>query len=353
MQNRNVLHIISELNPYGGSIKILEAWAKLSRHSHMFCIYSRHPRMTYQDDFSLKTVKASGNLIEQSAASTGHAREHGAHVVIGHYFRGSILAYIVSTRTGIPFVAYLHAPANLFSPLKRLIYKLALWLADAVIYNSKYTASTYGMTGNHRLIYNCIDELKPETKSGLCFNNEHIEMLCIGGLVKWKNYEIVIRALCFLDKKFRLSIIGDGPERAKLQETVRELKLQERVRFLGYIDNAHEHYHRYDLFLHPSTNESFGIVVLEALLSRTPVIVSERCATVEIIDNGRYGWIAKHDDAQEWASQINAIVSNPEKTWDKCVNGREWALERFASAGFANALDVLVADTSANEMRRP
>jgi rhamnosyl/mannosyltransferase len=99
-------------------------------------------------------------------------------------------------------------------------------------------------------------------------------LLGVGRLIYYKGYEYAIRAMRHIDA--RLLLIGEGPLREPLQALARETGVSERVHFLGNIHNKDiaPYHHASDIFLLPSIakSEAFGIVQLEAMACRRPVV---------------------------------------------------------------------------------
>jgi glycosyltransferase involved in cell wall biosynthesis len=99
------------------------------------------------------------------------------------------------------------------------------------------------------------------------------------------------------DRTFSLRIVGDGPERPKLERLVRRLRLQEHVFLLGYRtrDQIRELFGDADVFVMPSRAESFGLAVLEARTAGLPVVAMAETGVADFIHDGREGLLATSD----------------------------------------------------------
>ena len=113
-----------------------------------------------------------------------------------------------------------------------------------------------------------------------------------------------------------VDFIGDGESKEYLQAMVRELKLENYVHFLGAKDQTYifAHLHEYDLYVQPSIYEGFGLTVTEAMAAKVPVLVSENQGPLEIIDNGKYGYFFKNQDANDCAAKIKLFLTNQNET---------------------------------------
>jgi glycosyltransferase involved in cell wall biosynthesis len=120
---------------------------------------------------------------------------------------------------------------------------------------------------------------------------DSFRLLSVGGLRPQKNYSQLIHAIN--DAKlanFSLVIIGDGPERASLEQLVTRLSLKDRINLLGYIEDPAPYYQAADAFVLFSLFEGFPNVLIEALGAGLQVIASDSpWGASEILDGGTYG----------------------------------------------------------------
>jgi glycosyltransferase involved in cell wall biosynthesis len=102
-------------------------------------------------------------------------------------------------------------------------------------------------------------------------------LLVVSRLVAYKRVDAAIAALDRLPARFVLDVVGDGPERGRLEHLASTLGVAGRVRFLGGglpDERIHQLLRRADVYLNLSEAEAFSLVVLEALAAGTPVVVS-------------------------------------------------------------------------------
>lgn len=127
--------------------------------------------------------------------------------------------------------------------------------------------------------------------------DKHV-FLIVSRLVLVKGIDLAIKAFSQLDKnKAFLVIVGDGPEKMRLHQIVRELHLHENVSFIKATRNVVPFYQASDTFVMSSTYEPFGQTILEALASGLPVIGFDSqnsaisTATNEIVEHGENGFL--------------------------------------------------------------
>lgn len=137
-------------------------------------------------------------------------------------------------------------------------------------------------------------------------------ILSVGTLKVQKDHETLIRAFARLpsDLNAKLTILGEGPLRPRLENLITELGLNERVSMPGFATDPYPWFRSADLFVLSSQWEGFGNVIVEALECGVPV-VSTDCPSgpAEILENGRYGKLVPVNDADALAAAMSASLA--------------------------------------------
>lgn len=138
-------------------------------------------------------------------------------------------------------------------------------------------------------------------------------VLFAGRLVAYKGVDVLLRALPGLD--VTAWILGDGPERPRLERLAHRLGVQERVEFLGYRprDQLRAAMHRASLLVFPSVSraEAFGVVQIEALASGLPVINTFLPTGVNFVSpHGVTGWTVPPGDPAALRAAIHALLQD-------------------------------------------
>jgi N-acetyl-alpha-D-glucosaminyl L-malate synthase BshA len=110
----------------------------------------------------------------------------------------------------------------------------------------------------------------------------------------------------------KLLLIGDGPERQYLEELCRQIGLCDEIRFLGKQDAIEELLAIADLFIMPSSNESFGLAALEAMACEVPVISTDVGGLPEVNIHGVTGFLSPVGDVESMAKNAIHILQNDE-----------------------------------------
>jgi len=146
-------------------------------------------------------------------------------------------------------------------------------------------------------------------------------LLTVGRLVPRKGCDLVLRSVAELAAEYpglRYIVAGDGPERARLDGLAQELGIADRIRMLGDVDDLTKWaaYDLCDVFVSPTRLshsadwEGFGIVFLEAALSRRPAIGGRTGGTADAIVDGLTGVLVDPDQRGELSGAIRRLLSD-------------------------------------------
>lgn len=135
-----------------------------------------------------------------------------------------------------------------------------------------------------------------------------------GRLISLKCFDIIIKAahkLAIPREKWRIKIIGDGPDMAKLQHMISHLKLENNIFLTGRLERQQiaEILYRSDSFILASKRETFGVVVIEALSTGLPVICT-RCGGTDELINAQNGIYVNVNDVDQMAEAMEFMYNN-------------------------------------------
>lgn len=127
----------------------------------------------------------------------------------------------------------------------------------------------------------------------------------------------------------RLLMVGDGPDRGKVEQYCREHDICNAVTFIGSLPLIEEVLIGADLFLLPSESESFGLAALEALSCKVPVIATNAGGLPEVVVDGECGFLCPVGDVEAMANAANLLLSDPQRRRAMGEAGRRRAVETF------------------------
>jgi N-acetyl-alpha-D-glucosaminyl L-malate synthase BshA len=146
-----------------------------------------------------------------------------------------------------------------------------------------------------------------------------------------KRVQDVVEIFCRVHSKVcsRLLLVGDGPDRPKVEQYARECGVFDAVTFIGSVPLVEEILVGADLFLLPSETESFGLAALEALSCEVPVVATAVGGLPEVVRDGENGYLFPVGDVESMATAAVDLLQNNEKRRTFGVAGRKWALDQF------------------------
>ena len=190
------------------------------------------------------------------------------------------------------------------------------------------------------VVYNGVDETL-FTPGGS--DHESRIILSVGGLIAIKDHALLIRAFAAIANRFpahSLTIVGEGPERDRLETLARQLNILDRVRFPGRQSRVEvaESMRRCTLFALPSRYEALGCVYLEAMSSGKPAIGCHGQGIEEIIHDGYNGFLIHPENVDDLTAVLTKLLESDELRQRVGLAARQTILESLTLAHQATAL---------------
>jgi glycosyltransferase involved in cell wall biosynthesis len=150
-------------------------------------------------------------------------------------------------------------------------------------------------------------------------------------LVPYKRVDLSVRALALLSHQhptLRLRVIGQGPERERLEDLATALGVRDRIDFLGYVPHHDDVLHEIaqaSVLVSASEIEGFGITVVEAAAVGVPFVITDMPVFREVTHDGMGGLLFRMGDADDLAAKIDTLLRDPELRARCRDDGRELA----------------------------
>jgi glycosyltransferase involved in cell wall biosynthesis len=284
-----------------------------------------------------------GYVAAGSAAAARLARTGGFDVLHAFWpIPQGVLGLWAKRRSGLPLVStffgveltWMEKQFPFLAPLLRRMVRGS----DAVTAISTYTAERLArqVPGADAVIVPfgaAVDA--PAEPPPYTFDGERpFELVFTGRLVERKGVHVLLDALATLppERRIRLNVLGDGPDRARLEEQAARLGLLgDRAVFHGFVptEELQRRLEGCDAFVLPAVidakgdTEGLGVVLLEAMSYARPVIASAAGGILDIVRDGRNGWLVPPGDAAALAGAISACMDDPARARTLGLNGRE------------------------------
>jgi glycosyltransferase involved in cell wall biosynthesis len=151
------------------------------------------------------------------------------------------------------------------------------------------------------------NRIRRELGDGACF-----VLVTVAHLIREKGIHVAVRALASCPRSCVLWIVGGGPESDSLRNFACEMRVEDRVRFLGLQQHVEPYLQAADCFLCPSLwAEAAGLVNLEAQSCGLPVVASDIGGIPELVSNGRTGLLFPPGDHQALAERVCRLEADP------------------------------------------
>ncbi len=171
------------------------------------------------------------------------------------------------------------------------------------------------------VIYNGIKPVQVDTakivqlkqKFGLTSND-----ICLGTIARLdpiKNHQMMLKAfkrVLQTKTNIKLIIVGDGEERANIQQTIEDLQLQDNVILTGYETKPQNHLAMMDIYLLPSFSEGTSMTLLEAMSISKPCVVTDAGGNPEIVEHGVTGFVTPNNNEEAYANMLSKLIDQPE-----------------------------------------
>jgi glycosyltransferase involved in cell wall biosynthesis len=238
--------------------------------------------------------------------------------------------------------------------ITEIIWRYVLWYYDqmGLIYvpsnNTAAELAEKGISSQKIRVYPRgvdTDQFNPAKRNGLldeqCQGKNAVRLLYVGRISREKNLQVLVnvfRSLAQSKENVILVVVGDGPYREGMEKALKDVP----VVFTGYREGEElaSIYASCDLFVFPSTTDTFGNVVLEAQASGLPVIVTDQGGPQENILPGISGLVVEGGSENSLLEAIRSLVSDRTRLSDMGKAGRTYAENRSFDNAFSEAWDL-------------
>lgn len=280
---------------------------------------------------------AAVNAVPAFFSLTGlvrYMRRHGINVVhCTEKPRDVLFGLLLARLGGAKCLIHLHVNAEDWI---RPLVRWAMNHADAIVGVSDFTAASAVKRGYDpakvHTVLNGLDVSGWNYELDGCSIRQEFNippdlpvLMIASRLFYWKGHTELIQALALVRQTipdFRLLIVGEEDPRAgpgqgnyytkELEALIAELGLEEQVVFTGFRTDIPALMAAADIFAHPSFEEPFGMVYVEAMAMKKPVITLNQGGSAEVIEHGKSGLLSAPKDIEQMAANIVTLIQDPE-----------------------------------------
>lgn len=244
-----------------------------------------------------------------------------------------------------------------------IVSRIVNTFSDYIIANSKATAEAISKNKDKvKVIYNAIDiekdinleyidEAYNEVAATVVRSNNKIKVGMAGRINRWKGQKLFVdmAKLVSQDNDNVEFLIAGNVYKGEdyilddLKEYILESGVKDKIGLLGQVDNMNSFYKNIDIFILPSIQpEPFGLVVIEAMNNKLPVVATNHGGPVEIIDNNIDGFLVDYKDAKEMAQVVNKLIKDKELRSYIAANAERKVKEKFNVSRYVDEISCIL-----------
>lgn len=272
-------------------------------------------------------------------------REEGGDILHAHTYGSHVLAARAGMRLGLPVMRTEHGVRHYRDPSCALNRHWALRHTDRIVAVSQFVGRKVAELAPHAagkitVVPNGID--MAWFQPALAPVEGPIRFAVAGRLEPVKRVHLAVEAVAQVPG-VQLTIAGDGQERTRLERLVQQLRLQERVQFLGHVRDTRPVLASCDGLINTTRDEGLGLAVIEAAAMGKPALAFASGGIPEIVQDGQTGWLVQGETAAGLAAALSAADRRRCEEMGRAA--RQWVEPRFGldamCRGYAKVYDAL------------
>jgi glycosyltransferase involved in cell wall biosynthesis len=348
-----ILHIISSGGMYGAEAVILNMSHTLNQgpHSSILGVFSNSPNPNLELHHAATRAGIESHLIpcqgqiDRSAVTAIRqlATQTGADIVHAHGFKADLYCYYALRHTRTPLISTCHTwyDNNPLVTFYGVVDRRALRHFDAVVAVSdevKQRLLKAGVSPNKiHIIRNGIDlqpfdNIRPSLRNEA--NPDELTVGLVGRLSVEKGVDIFLRAAARVLTGLpatKFVLIGDGPDRDKLESLIDELRIRSGVSMLGRRDDMPAVYASLDIMVSSSRQEGLPMAILEGMASSRPLIATAVGEVPTVVLDNQNGILLPPENPELLANAIISLLQSPTERQRLGTAARERIADEFSA----------------------
>jgi glycosyltransferase involved in cell wall biosynthesis len=286
-------------------------------------------------------------------------RKNNINLVHGHDVKSSIAGFLGAVNLKIPVISHIHAsypwlqkpgPLKIIDGFFRNKYHVSIACSKMAMdyylqHNKKankvvYLNNSFNFNEFERAHIKDGSALKKE----LGISEDTFIYGFLGRLLDGKGADLLIESFNELHKKREkifLLVVGDGPEREKLNNLVENYNLSSKVRFMGFQKNPYDFLNIFHCFILPSVTEGLPIAVLEAMAMKKAVISTPVAGLKNLMKNGYNGLVLENRSKKELEAAMDKLYGDKNFNIQLAENAYNYLYENYHINDYIKKLEEL------------
>jgi glycosyltransferase involved in cell wall biosynthesis len=254
----------------------------------------------------------------EAAVLADKLRRQGIQHLHNHIANSSCtVAMLAAKMGGGTFSFTMHGPHIFFEPFR--------WRLDEKIRQAQFVACISHFCRSQGMLFvepehwsklriiHC--GVEPELFTPVHHTGQGDRLLYVGRLAAMKGLPLLFEAMAQLQDRFpqmKLTVVGDGQERAEITAIAHQLKLDEQIDFVGYKSQSEvrEYLQASDIFVLPSFAEGVPVVLMEAMAAGVPVLTTRIAGVPELVEHTHSGWLVPPGDVTALADGLAMLIED-------------------------------------------
>lgn len=361
MKPLKVMHIVATDKLSGAEKVVLDICTNLNREKYVpIGICAGEELKKLYESRGIKTYIANVSRLNPSDIKEIKriVKEENVDLIHAHDVKASIAAHMSGEKMNIPVISHMHSSYPWLERKGALKYidryfrkKYALSIACSSMVKEYYLKYNHHIDEKSIVVMNNAFNFNEFFKTPIKDKEEFKKVLNIDGkfvygflgrLLETKGADLMIDSFYEVQRinpEAVLIIVGDGPEREKLQNKVKKYAIEEKVIFTGYRSNVYDYINTYDCFILPSVLEGLPIAVLEAMAMKKPVISTPVAGVKNLITNGFNGIFLNDRTREALIKAMIDIYENAEKRTTLGQNAYDYIYENYNINSYIEELE--------------
>jgi glycosyltransferase involved in cell wall biosynthesis len=295
------------------------------------------------------------NVIKNLKEVRNIIKDYRPDLIHTHQFASDFYGSLASLGLNIPVVSHIHNPRRESPSRKLMRYVLSKWLLSAFIAVVDEKAEELkkfipAVKDSVYVLYNAIDPESLQLPAGYSRSSYRSRFsipenaLVVGacGRLSWeKGYDLLVKAFHMILQHISecyLLIVGDGPEKSKLEELAAALGVADRVIFAGYRADVSAVMSTFDVFVISSYTEAFPMVALEAMCAGLPLVMTNTVSAKDVLSSAS---LIVSPSAPSLAEGIIYLLTNPEARKRLAAKGKALVETQFTMRTYIEKLEAI------------